>query len=91
MIDEREEYILDTGKVVAGEELDQLSEELATREIDIKDARPRGRPLLGEAPAKAVQVRLDPDLAAKLLARAEHDHTTSSDIMRQALSQYLAS
>ena len=50
----------------------------------------RGRPSLGDAPAKAVQARLDPQLHAALEQRAKADHKTSSEIVREALHEYLA-
>ena len=50
----------------------------------------RGRPSLGDAPAKAVQARLDPQLHAALEQRAKADHKTSSEIVREALHEYLS-
>ena len=53
----------------------------------------RGRPTLGsnqntgESPKR--QVRLPRDLSSALDARAESEHRTASDIMRDALAQYL--
>jgi hypothetical protein len=41
--------------------------------------------------SETVQLRLDKDLRAALQERAEHDHTTPSDIAREALRRYLAS
>ena len=49
-----------------------------------------GRPTLGSGPAKAVQTRLDPELHAALECRAKADHTTSSEIVREALLEYLS-
>jgi Ribbon-helix-helix protein, copG family len=48
-----------------------------------------GRRPLGAAPAAVVPVRLDPELRAALAARAESDHTTASDVIRQALRAWL--
>lgn len=50
----------------------------------------RGRPTLGDGPAKAVQARLDPELHAALERRAKADHKTSSEIVREALHEYLS-
>ena len=50
----------------------------------------RGRPTLGSGPAKAVQARLDPELHAALERRAKADHKTSSEIVREALHEYLS-
>jgi predicted HicB family RNase H-like nuclease len=49
----------------------------------------RGRPSLGDGPARAVQVRLDPQLHAALEQRAKADHKTPSEIVREALHEYL--
>ena len=50
----------------------------------------RGRPSLGDGPARAVQARLDPQLHAALEQRAKEDHKTSSEIVREALHEYLS-
>jgi predicted HicB family RNase H-like nuclease len=50
----------------------------------------RGRPTLGSGPAKTVQTRLDPELHAALDRRAKADHKTSSEIVREALHEYLS-
>lgn len=50
----------------------------------------RGRHALGSGPARAVQVRLDPELHAALECRAKADHKTSSQIIREALHEYLS-
>ena len=50
----------------------------------------RGRPTPGSSPAKAVQARLDPKLHAALERRAKADHKTSSEIVREALHEYLS-
>lgn len=90
-IDDREEYVTETGKIITGAEMDAFAEEFATTDIDLSKLKPRGRPLLGLAPSKVLQVRLDPELALKLNERAETENTTKSEIMRQALTRYLAS
>ena len=52
----------------------------------------RGRPRLAEAegPSPTVNARLDDDLARLLEERAERDHVRKSDIVREALPEYLA-
>ncbi len=89
--DDSIEYGLASGEVVAGEELDSLGDAFASGEYHPKIIRPRGRPLLGDAPSKILQVRLDPELAEKLSTRAGEEHKSNSEIMRQALTKYLAS
>jgi hypothetical protein len=72
---------------------DELVAELAAEAeagYDVAILRPRGgRPSLGSAPAAVVPVRLDPELREALNARAESDHTTASDVIRQALRAWL--
>jgi hypothetical protein len=52
--------------------------------------RPRGgRPMMGSAPASVVPVRLDPELRAAVEARATEDHTTASEIIREAIKRFL--
>lgn len=48
-----------------------------------------GRRLMGSAPAEVVPVRLDPELKDALARRAEHDHTSSSEVIRRALRAWL--
>ena len=50
----------------------------------------RGRPALGDGPARAIQARLDPELHAALERRARADQKTSSEIVREALHEYLS-
>jgi uncharacterized protein (DUF4415 family) len=49
----------------------------------------RGRPALGSAPASVESVRLDPELRDQLTERAKTDGTTPSEVIRQALRDYL--
>jgi hypothetical protein len=49
----------------------------------------RGRPALGSAPASVESVRLDPELRDQLAERARADGTTPSEVIRQALRDYL--
>ena len=44
---------------------------------------------MGSGPADVVPVRLDPDLKLALERRAELDHLTTGEIIREALRQYL--
>lgn len=52
--------------------------------------RKRGRRPMGNGPAKVVPVRLDDDLLATVDARAEHDHASRSEIIREAIRAYVA-
>lgn len=48
-----------------------------------------GRPPMGSGPADVVPVRLDPDLKLAVERRAELDQMTTSEVIREALRQYL--
>lgn len=45
---------------------------------------------MGTGPARTVAVRLDPDLDAALAARQRESGQTTSQLIRDALSAYLA-
>ncbi len=49
----------------------------------------RGRPPLGSSAASVESVRLDPELRQELLARAQAEGTTTSELIREALRRYL--
>lgn len=49
----------------------------------------RGRPRLGTAPATVESVRLDPDLKARLTARAAAEGVPVSEVIRTALRLHL--
>lgn len=86
-------YVLRDGTVLTDEDIEAIADELASPDYQPTNARViwhRGRPSLGSGPSKTVPVRLDPELHEALRARAEFDHTTSSDVVRTALRQYLA-
>ncbi len=77
------------GTPVTDELVDRLSQE-AERGYDPEALRRRGgRPLLGTAPATVVPVRLDPELRAALLARAQREERSASEVIRQALRAWL--
>lgn len=50
-----------------------------------------GRPPLGAAAKSVESVRLDPDLREKIVRRAARDGVTVSDVIRDALREYLKS
>ncbi|MCL1839139.1 MAG: ribbon-helix-helix protein, CopG family, partial [Propionibacteriaceae bacterium] len=52
-------------------------------------ARQVGRPLMGERPARTVAVRLDPEIDKALLERLAKTGESASDVMREALRNYL--
>ncbi|MGL5929856.1 MAG: CopG family transcriptional regulator [Dermatophilaceae bacterium] len=86
------------GRAVDGTELtDELIQRLADEAeagYDVDTLAPRarrGRPPMGAAAARALPVRLDPDLRESVVARAERDGVNQSEVVRRALRQYLAS
>jgi uncharacterized protein (DUF4415 family) len=90
MTDKPKTYVTKTGKVLTDADIEQLADE-AERGYDAETlkSRRRGRPMLGNAPSEVVPVRLDPDLRQAVEARAEAEHTTTSEIIRTALRRFL--
>jgi hypothetical protein len=77
------------GSPVTDEEIQGWADE-AERGYDVESLRKRGRKPMGEGPAKVVPVRLDDELLATVDERAEHDHVSRSDVIREALRAHLA-
>lgn len=78
-------------KSVSAAQIDALADE-AERGYDVEEILRRrrgGRPPLGSAAASVESVRLDPELKRDLLLRAARDHTSVSEIIRRAISEYL--
>ena len=85
-------YVTKSGRLLTEEDIERISEEVATTDGDVEELQRRvrrGRPPLGSAPAKAVQVRLDPELRAAVEQRARADQSTTSEVIRAAIRQYL--
>ena len=81
-----------SGRAITDAEIESLAAEAeAGYDVDelISKRAKRGRPALGSAPASVESVRLDPELRNELLERARTEGTTSSDIIREALRQFL--
>jgi hypothetical protein len=80
-----------SGRTLTDEETDALSTEVAETDYDVETlkTRRRGRPSMGSGPADVVPVRIDPELRAAIEARAEADHTTTSEIIREAIRRFL--
>ena len=69
--------------------LQQMAEE-AEAGLDVTKLRRRpGRRSMGSGPAETLPVRLEPELRRAVDDRAAKDHTTASDIVREALREYL--
>lgn len=84
-------YKTKTGRTLTDADIDALAEEVETADYDVEElkTRRRGRPAMGSGPADVVPVRIDPELKAAIEARAEADHTTTSEIIREALRKFL--
>ncbi|MGH8924542.1 MAG: ribbon-helix-helix protein, CopG family [Acidimicrobiia bacterium] len=80
-----------TGRTLTDEEIDALATEVAETDYDVEALKTqrRGRPSMGSRPADVVPVRIDPELRAAIEARAEADHTTTSEIIREAIRRFL--
>ena len=78
-----------TGTELSDEVLAELARE-AEAGLDVTKLKRRpGRPAMGSGPAETLPVRLDPELRSALDHRAAADHTTASDVVREALRRYL--
>ena len=84
-------YRTASGRLLTDAEIEAIADEVATDEFAESIVRGRGRPALGDGPSHLVPVRLDSELAEQLRDRAHHDHTTNSQVIRDALRRYLAS
>jgi hypothetical protein len=81
-----------SGRILSDEEIEQLATEVAETDYDVeelKTRRRRGRPPMGSGPADVVPVRIDPELRAAIEARAERDHATVSEVIREAIRRFL--
>ncbi len=89
MATDRWPWVTKDGTVLTEADVEALADE-AERGFAPEQLRPRGRPLIGSAPASVVPVRLDPELKGAVEARAKADDTTTSEIIRAALRKFLA-
>ncbi len=80
-----------TGRTLTDDDIDDIAREVEETDYDVESlkSRRRGRPAMGSGPADVVPVRIDPELRAAIEARAEADHTTTSEIIRKALRHFL--
>lgn len=84
-------YRTKTGRVLSDDDIAALATEVETTTYDVGllKTRGRGRPAMGSAPAEVVPVRLDPELRDAVEARARQEHTTTSEVIRRALRDFL--
>jgi hypothetical protein len=85
------EYRTHTGRTLSDDDIDAIAHDVEETDYDVEvlKTRRRGRPTMGSGPADVVPVRIDPELRAAIEARAEADHTTTSEIIREALRRFL--
>ena len=81
----------DSGRTLTDADLEALATEVAENnyDVDVLTTRRRGRPPMGSGPAGVVPVRIDPELLAAVKARAEIEHATISEIIREAIRRFL--
>ena len=85
-------YRLKSGIVVNDSDIQRMAHDVATRDFDLsKFTRLPGRPLMGKVVAEVVPVRIEPSIVKSIDRRAKKEGTTRSDIIRQAITNYLAS
>lgn len=84
-------YRTKTGRTMSTKDVDAIADEVARKDYDVEalKTRRRGRPSIGAGPADVVPVRIDPELRAAIAARAEAEHTTASEIIREAVRRFL--
>jgi hypothetical protein len=81
-----------SGPRITDEMVEQLADEAERGyDVDALVARrgKRGRPRLGSEPSTVESVRLDPDLKALLVRRAEDEGVPVSEVIREALREHL--
>jgi hypothetical protein len=80
-----------SGRPLTDEDIDRIATEVEEKDYDVEalKSRRRGRPPMGSGPAEVVPVRIDPELRAAIEARAVANHTTTSEIIREALRRFL--
>jgi len=72
------------GAPVTDEMIQKWADE-AEAGYDIEKLRKRGRPTVGTGPGAVVPVRMDAALLEALNARAEQEHVSRSEAIRQAV------
>ncbi len=84
-------YKTKSGAVLTDADIDAIADEVEHADYDVEEllTRRRGRPAMGSGPASVVPVRIDPDLKAAIDARAAADHSSTSEVIREALRRFL--
>lgn len=91
MVEQKKTHGTSGGVELTDELIEELSRE-AERGYPPESFRPRqyrGRPSMGDGPARVFQVRLPPDLRDALERQADEEGRTKSEVVRRALEAYL--
>ena len=89
MVDKKSYGRSKAGVELTDEVLKRMADE-AEAGLDVTKLRRRpGRPPMGSGPADTLPVRLDPGLRKAVDDRAAAEHTTASEVVREALRRYL--
>lgn len=90
LLTEKKTYGTNTGKLLTDADIEAMADEAELGyDVEVLRTRRRGRPMLGTAPSEVVPVRLDLELKDAVEARAKAAHTTTSEIIREALRRFL--
>lgn len=90
MSQESRTYRTKTGRILTDADVEALADE-AEQGYNVEQlARKPGRPRMGSAPAVVVPVRLHANLYDRVKALAEAERTSLSELVRDALGDYLA-
>ena len=84
-------YKTGSGAVLTDADIAAIADEVehADYDVDALLERRRGRPSMGSGPASVVPVRIDPELKAAIDARVAADHSSTSEVIREALRRFL--
>jgi hypothetical protein len=84
-------YKTKSGRLLSDRDVEAISNEVEATNYDVEQlkVRRRGRPSMGSGPADVVPVRLEPELREAVEARATEEKTTTSEVIRRALRDFL--
>jgi hypothetical protein len=84
-------HMTNSGRELTDKDIAKIADEVATKDYDVSalKTRRRGRPAMGAGAAEVVPVRIDPELRAAIDAYVAAEHTTTSEVIREALRRFL--
>ena len=86
----RRSYRTKSGRILTDTDFEALATEAEERDDLSEPPRRLGRPLIGAAPAVVVPIRLQADLLGAVKALAAAEETSVSELVRDALSDFLS-